>query len=166
MMPEPTQGHSAGTPLPERLLRKLAGKHFDLISNAGMLAIGTALSSALGFVYWWFAARNFEPGAVGYSAAAISMMNLIGHVGEVGLGALLMGEMHRFADRRLSFVTGGLLVAALVSAAFALVYVVASSIFSIELGAISASISGEALFVLGCCLTGFTLVSTKPSSAC
>jgi O-antigen/teichoic acid export membrane protein len=138
--------------------RRFVGRHVEILSNAGILALGTALASAMGFVYWWFAARNFATAAVGYSAAAISMMNLLGHVGEVGLGALLMGEMHRFGARRLSFVTGALLVSVLASAMVALVYVAGNAYFSIELGSIIGTASGEALFVLGCVLTGLTLV--------
>jgi GT2 family glycosyltransferase/O-antigen/teichoic acid export membrane protein len=133
-------------------------QHHVLFSNAGLLALGTAASSALGFVYWWFAAHAFPARSVGYAAAAISLMNLIGHFGEVGLGALLMGETHRFGDRRGAFVSAGLLVSFCCSALFATAYLAANSFFGIELGTLSQSLGSALIFALGCALSGLTLV--------
>ena len=61
-------------------------RHRDLLSNAGSLLATTGITSALGFVYWTFAAREFSQEAVGYGSAAVSAMTLLGTIGMLGLG--------------------------------------------------------------------------------
>lgn len=134
----------------------LLGSHGVLFSNAGLLALGTGLASCLGFVYWWLAARTFPPAAVGAAAAAISLMNFIGHLGEVGLGALLIGETHRFKERSGEFVSAALVTSCLCSTLFAVGYAIATAAFpaKLDLGLGGADVA----FVLGCAFTGLTLV--------
>jgi GT2 family glycosyltransferase/O-antigen/teichoic acid export membrane protein len=167
--PAPAKNVSSSTVIPAPSVRKPLGlstvrdtavsmlrSHSVLFSNAGLLALGTGLASCLGFVYWWLAARTFPLAAVGAAAAAISLMNFIGHLGEVGLGALLIGETHRFRDRSGEFVSAALVTSGICSALFALVYTVASLAFptKLDLGLGSAGVA----FVLGCAFTGLTLV--------
>jgi GT2 family glycosyltransferase/O-antigen/teichoic acid export membrane protein len=134
----------------------LLGSHGVLFSNAALLALGTGIASCLGFVYWWLAARTFPAAAVGAAAAAISLMNFIGHLGEVGLGALLIGEVHRFRGRSGELVSAALVVSGVCSALFAFGYVLASSAIStnLDLGLAGAGTA----FILGCAFTGLTLV--------
>ncbi|TIW40703.1 MAG: hypothetical protein E5V61_27645, partial [Mesorhizobium sp.] len=61
-----------------RELRKSAA----LVMNSGALAIGTTAAAGLGFVYWWLAARLFSPDVIGNTAALLSVMGLIGTLGE------------------------------------------------------------------------------------
>ena len=89
-------------------------QHQDLLSNASTLAATTCVTSVLGFAYWAIAARLFSQQAVGYSAAAISAMTLLGTIGMLGMGTLLIGELPRRKDR------AGLVSAALSLAAFAI----------------------------------------------
>jgi GT2 family glycosyltransferase/O-antigen/teichoic acid export membrane protein len=135
---------------------RLIGDHGALFSNAALLALGTGLSSCLGFIYWWLAARSFPPAAVGAAAAAISLMNFVGHVGEVGLGALLIGEVHRYKGKQGEFITAGLAVSGTVSAVLALCYILASATFETNLD-LGLNGSGAA-FILGCAFAGLTLV--------
>lgn len=140
------------------LLKRVTGSNHDLFSNAGLFAIGTAISSALGFVYWWFAARYYPSAAVGLAAGAVSLMNFIGHFGEIGLGALLMGELHRAGGRVGTVFTTSLAVALAASVALGLGALAATSTLNLSLGAIADTSLGELLFLLGCGLTGLTLV--------
>ena len=59
------------------------------------LSSATMLTNALGFPFWWLAARFFSPEAVGLSGAAISAMSLLGSASALGLGALLVRELPR-----------------------------------------------------------------------
>src|SRR5881275_3639940 len=66
-----------------------------ILVNAGSLVGTTAVTSVLGFVYWWLAARQFPPEAVGFASAAISAMMLLATICILGLGTLLVGELPR-----------------------------------------------------------------------
>ena len=46
--------------------------NWTLYSNAGSLVAATAVTSGLGFVYWWVAARLFSQEAVGFASAIVS----------------------------------------------------------------------------------------------
>jgi O-antigen/teichoic acid export membrane protein len=131
--------------------------HRTFFLNAGHLAFGTGSAAALGFVYWWFAARSFPPSAVGYAAGAISLMNFIGHLGEFGLGALMIGAAHRFRDRTGPFISAAIAVASACSALFAIGCLAMTFALPLQLGGIVGDGGGLAL-VLGCAFTGFTLV--------
>jgi len=129
-----------------------------LFLGASLLAFGTAVSSALGFVYWLIAAKQFSPASVGYAAAGISLMNFIGHLGEVGFGALLIGETFNRGDRINRLISAGLQIAFSCSAAVALLYIGLSTLFPVTLGDIGDTSLGRITFVAGCALTGVTLV--------
>jgi O-antigen/teichoic acid export membrane protein len=64
-----------------------------LVVNSGAMAVGTTATAALGLLYWWLAARSFPPPAIGKASALLSVMGLIGLLGEAGLGTLLVGEV-------------------------------------------------------------------------
>ena len=151
-----SSGRSALTMLRDRFIATLR-PHLSLFSNAGLLGLGTGAASVLGFFYWWFAARTFPAAAVGYAAAAISLLNFIGHVGETGLGALLIGDIHRFKERSGALVSGAMIVSAGCSILFGLGYVGISALFPLRLGGV-ADVWGSSIFVIGCGLTGMTLV--------
>jgi hypothetical protein len=96
-----------------------------LLSSAGLLAIATGATSALGFAFWWLAARTASPASVGTAAADISLMTFIAQLGEMGLGALLMGEARRLKPPGPA-VAAAALIAFTVAAFFAAVYVAVS----------------------------------------
>lgn len=64
-----------------------------ILINAGSLIGTTAVTSGLGFAFWWVAARIFSTEAVGLASATISTMTLLGSFSILGLGTLLMGEL-------------------------------------------------------------------------
>ncbi len=75
----------------QRLLTPMRG----IVANAGSLIGTTAVNSALGFAYWWLAARLFSAHDVGLAAASIAAMSLLGTLSVLGFGTLLIGELPR-----------------------------------------------------------------------
>src|SRR5947207_15239006 len=73
-----------------------------ILLNAGSLVGTTAVTSLLGFVYWWLAARAFPPAIVGFASAAISAMTLLGTFALWGRGTLLLGELPQQRGRESS----------------------------------------------------------------
>lgn len=128
-----------------------------LLSNSAALVIGAAFTAALGFLFWWFAARNFPPHAVGLAAAAISLMNLIGLIGEIGLGTLLMGESLRRAREAPGLISAALLAALASSILFGAACIVLADLSSLKLGSFAGSFGYGVLFVAGCAIAGFVL---------
>lgn len=92
------------------LLRTLGQRHGPILSNASSLFGCSLITSLIGFVFWWLAARMFPPSAVGYGSAAVSAMTLLGTFGMLGLGTVLIGELARRPRG-----SGGLVSAALIA---------------------------------------------------
>ena len=129
-----------------------------LLGNAGALAAGTLASAVLGFVYWWVAARGFSPRAVGLASAAIAMMNLLAHVGELGLGPLLLGYLPRFQTQAFTMLSTALLGVVLSCLAVSLLYAGGTAAFGFGIDGLTDRPFTAALFVLGVVTTGLTLV--------
>jgi O-antigen/teichoic acid export membrane protein len=129
-----------------------------VLVNAGSLVGTTAVTSMLGFVYWWFAARQFPPEAVGLASAAISAMTLLGTFAILGLGTLLLGELPRQRSRAASLICAALILVGGVGGLLGLAFALAAPRFSTGLRDLGASIENSALFALGAGLTAITLV--------
>lgn len=154
-------GRKARAPAPRRSLRLaiLASwkRHHDLLSNAGSLLATTGVTSALGFVYWAFAARVFSQQAVGYSSAAVSAMQLLGTIGMLGLGTLLIGELPR-RSQRAGLVSAALLTCGLGSLILGVGFAVAAPHFSERFANMTGTPGRAALLAAGVVLTGVSLV--------
>jgi O-antigen/teichoic acid export membrane protein len=85
-----------------------------ILKNVGSIAGTTAITSGLGFFYWWLAARKFLPETVGLASASISAMLLLGTIGNFGFGTLLMGELRQQRDQ-----AGHLIATALITVGLA-----------------------------------------------
>jgi len=131
--------------------------HHDLLSNASTLALTTGVTSLLGFAYWAAAARLFSQQAVGYGAAAISAMTLLGTIGMLGMGTLLIGELPRRRGRA-GLVSAALLTCALGSMVLGLGFAILAPHFSRHFGHVSGTAGQVALFATGVILTGMSLV--------
>lgn len=129
-----------------------------LFMNAGSLVATTAVTSALGFAYWWLAARLFPPEAVGFASAAISAMMLLGAVGVLGLGTLLIGELPRQSGKAGSILMAALLVAGVASAALGGLFALAAPRLSPELAPLSANPTSILIFSAGVAFTAVTLI--------
>src|SRR5260370_14895791 len=66
-----------------------------MLTNTASLVCTNLITSALGFVYWWLAARLFSPDAVGLAPAAISAMALLATISLFALRPLLIASLSR-----------------------------------------------------------------------
>lgn len=132
--------------------------HLDLFSNAGSLMATTAISSLVGFAYWWLAARTASAEAVGQASAAVSAMTLIGTVGMFGMGTMLISELPRMGPRRWSLISTCLLVSGTVAATCGLGYVLVAQLAVPGLRSALGSPAATVLLVVGIALTAMTLV--------
>ncbi len=87
--------HAASAYTPRNRLTRGAKGHLDLLTNSGSLMATTVVNSALGFLYWWVAARAFPASIVGEASAATSALTLIGTLSMFGMGTLLISELPR-----------------------------------------------------------------------
>ncbi|MER9228581.1 hypothetical protein NKI39_23665 [Mesorhizobium sp. M0664] len=120
--------------------------------NSGALAIGTIAAAGLGFVYWWLAAQLFPPEVIGKASALLSVMGLVGLLGEGGLGTLLVGEIVRHPGRERGLVAAAACVGVALAVGLALSFVFGHAYLDSSIGPIGGWFEGVA-FVLGCALT-------------
>jgi O-antigen/teichoic acid export membrane protein len=129
-----------------------------LLSNAAALSAGAGTTAILGFSFWWYAARSFPAEAVGFAAAAISVMNLLALVSELGMGTLLVGELPKTTAGAPALVSATLLSTSAAAIVSGVAYLAFSGSMSFSLGSITNVPPNEILFVLGVAITAFTLV--------
>jgi predicted ATP-grasp superfamily ATP-dependent carboligase/O-antigen/teichoic acid export membrane protein len=129
-----------------------------ILVNAGSLVGSTAVTSGLGFVYWWLAARQDSPEAIGFASAAISAMMLLGTFGMMGLGTLLIGELPCQRSREASLVSAALILVGGVGGCLGIIYAVVAPFLSTDFRALGGSIEDIILFAVGVSLTAITLV--------
>ena len=142
-------------------VRYLWQRNQDLLRNAGSLAATTGLTSIFGFVFTVVAAHLFDQHAVGWGNTAINEMQLLGTIGMFGLGTMLIGELPKREGERGGLFAASLATSAIGSAILGLVFAVIVGLFFSDarhLPGIGGTIGQMALFVLGTCLTGATLV--------
>jgi O-antigen/teichoic acid export membrane protein len=121
--------------------------------------VGAAgVTSALGFAFWWVAARRLPVDDVGVASAAISAMLLLGNLAAMGLGTVLMREMPRVASARGSMVVAALSVAGTVGLAAGTSFALLAPHLSRELGFIAESPAALVIFALGVAGTSVALV--------
>src|SRR5437763_5452353 len=96
--------------------RLLDPAHWTVIANASSLVGTTAVNAVLGYAYWWLAARQFPASAVGLAGAAVSAMTLLSTIVLMGLGTMLIGELHRREGGEVGLIVVASLVAGLISA--------------------------------------------------
>jgi O-antigen/teichoic acid export membrane protein len=147
-----------------KLLRSfIDGSYIKILTNAASIVITMLVTSGIGFVYWWVAAHQFPPEAVGFASAAVSAMMLLSTVGVLGFGTFLIGELPRQPNKRGTLIFTALLVSGIVSAALGLLFALVSRWISSEFLALSSNIGGIALFILGVSLSTVGYVSDQAS---
>ncbi len=129
-----------------------------IFTNAGSLIGTMGITSALGFVYWWLAARTFPAQEVGIASASISAMTLLGTIGVMGLGTLLITELPRQPDQVGSLISTAILVVGVVGGSIGLAFAVVAPQLSANFQPVSANLFTIVLFGLGVSLTSITLV--------
>ncbi len=140
------------------LLYQWAKKNSVILVNAGSLVGTTAVTSVLGFAYWWLAARQFSPEAVGLASAAISAMTLLGSLGILGLGTLLIGELPRQQGKEASLISATLSVVGAVGGCLGIVFAAVAPYLSNDFRVLRAGMENVALFAAGVSLTAITSV--------
>jgi O-antigen/teichoic acid export membrane protein len=135
-------------------------KSATLITNSGALAVGTIATAAFGFVYWWLAARLFPPEVIGRVSALLSVMGLVGVLGEAGLGTLLIGETVRHRARAPGLAAAAAAVGVLLAVVLALLFVVGEANLISGRGPIDGWLEAS-VFVFGCGLTALSMVSDQ-----
>lgn len=153
-MPRP-RGRKIGT---VKILLQWIKTNSVILVNAGSLVGATAVTSSLGFVYWWVAARQFSPKAVGLASATISAMTLLGTLGILGLGTLLVGELPRQRGKEASLISAALIVVGGVGGCLGVIFTAVAACLSPDFQVLRASIGNIALFAVGVSLTAITLV--------
>ena len=151
-----------GRPISEpRLMRRVpasAREAWLVVFNAGSLVGSIVINAGLGFVFWWLAARTFEPANVGLAAATIAAMTLFGTLGVLGLGTLLMGELARRDHDKWALITTAMMTAGLAGAGLGLAFVVVAPIISPDLAVLRSSPGIALLFAVGTAFTAASLV--------
>jgi O-antigen/teichoic acid export membrane protein len=128
-----------------------------MLINAGSLVGTTTVTSVLGFAYWWLAARQFSPAAVGFASAAISAMTLIGTACVMGLGTLLIGELPRQPGKEASLIAPALIIVSTLGVGAGIAFAVIAPLISPHFGPLEATIGDAALFAAGAGLTAITI---------
>ncbi|WP_264778193.1 lipopolysaccharide biosynthesis protein [Deinococcus aetherius] len=132
----------------------------SLIANAVSLVATSAVTSGLGFGFWWLAARVLPAEGVGLGSAAVSAMMLVATLSMLGLGTLLISELPGARERADA---AGLMSAALLSAAVAAALLAVACGLALPHAApsfawIARDPASLALFVLGVVVSAVTLV--------
>ncbi len=91
----------------------------DVLGPSASLVGTTVVTSALGFAYWWAAARMVPIREVGAATAVISTMTLLGTIGMFGFGTMLIAEAGRCREVIGSLVATSLLVVAVLATVLA-----------------------------------------------
>jgi len=129
-----------------------------IVVNAGSLFSTQIVTSGLGFIYWWLAARMYEPELIGLSSAAISAMLLMGDIGKVGLDTLLVGELPRKLTARGTLITTALLVSGLVGLGLGFLFAYGAPLLSAEFAPLARNMPNLLLFAIGVAFTSVGLV--------
>lgn len=129
-----------------------------MLTNASSLIGTTAVTSVLGFAYWWVAARQFLPESIGVASAGISVMMLLGAFCMLGLGTLLITELPRQPGQEASLISTALLVVGGVGWCAGSLFAVFAPLLVQGLQPLKANAIDIFIFACGVSLTAVTLV--------
>ncbi len=139
-------------------LREWLKTNSVMLINTSSLIGTTAVTSILGFVYWWVAARRFPPAAVGIASASISTMTLLGSICILGLGTLLITELPRQPDKVESLISTALIVVGGIGGCVGVAFAVVASYLLPGFKLLSASVLNILIFAFGVSLSSIALV--------
>lgn len=123
------------------------------------LSSATMLTNALGFPFWWLAARFFTPEAVGLSGAAISAMSLLGSASALGLGALLVRELPRHVGHESHLIKSAGAATLVSSLVLGLAFIVVSMVGGGDLAPLLQSPLAAAVFIGGVSAMGLSIIA-------
>lgn len=125
----------------------------QILRNSLSQVGSVALTSGLGFVYWFVAALLFPQAEIGLASASISAMMLLASLATFGLGTLLIAEMPRHRGRELGLIAAAMVVAGTVGAVLGVVFSITAAAVSREFQPLAEAPSVVALFSAGVALT-------------
>ncbi len=126
--------------------------------NAGSLFGTTVVSSGLGFMYWWLAARLFPATMVGVASTSISAMMFLSAAAVLGLDTLLIGELSYRPEDAGPLITGSLLVTGILAGVLGVLFALIAPLLSPELIVLAQEPANVVLFAFGVCLTALSMV--------
>ncbi len=129
-----------------------------MLINATSLVGTTAVTSILGFVYWWAAARSFSPAAVGIASASVSAMNLLGGLSILGLGTLLITELPRQPRQAGSLISTSLMVVGVAGGITGVVFAIVAPLTSPGFKLYGSNLMYAAIFASGVSLLAISTV--------
>ncbi len=129
-----------------------------MLTNTLSLVGTTVVTSGLGLAYWWIAARQYTPDAVGFASAAIATMVLLGSICMLGLGTLLITELPRQPEKRVSLISTGILVVAVVGAVVGAGFALISPFFSAQFAPLRVNALDVLIFAIGVSFTSAAAV--------
>jgi O-antigen/teichoic acid export membrane protein len=108
-----------------------------LVRNSGFLLLATAITAALGFVFWVVVARLFSAAEIGLATPLVSAMSMIGYLSLLGLNSVLL----RFPNSLLrdTEITQSIVLTALTAGLFSVGYLAAIPLYSPELALVRQS---------------------------
>jgi O-antigen/teichoic acid export membrane protein len=139
-------------------LQAQVARNASLLTNAGSMLATAAVTSLLGAVFWWLAARSFSQQSVGVAGAAVAAMTLLGFLSTLGLGTLLLGELPRSRQGRGSMINAALAVTASTGALLGLGFALAAPLLSSNFQPLSGTGLATGFFAAGVGLTALALV--------
>jgi O-antigen/teichoic acid export membrane protein len=125
-----------------------------LVRTALALVSTSALTSALGFIYWAVSARFFQPSNIGEAATAIAAMNVIAPLTTLGFGTLLLAELPTMSARRTELVSSAAVFSGLFGGALALICAMALPPQFIGLPGVGHDVIATLLFAAGVAVQG------------
>lgn len=131
-----------------------------VVSLSGSVAGTLAVTAALGFPFWWVAAKLYPPSAVGIASAAISAMVLLGNVGGSGIGSVIVRELPRVRGAERALLQRALFAGGLVGAAVGLLFAILAPLAGGQFGALAVPFAAAA-FVAGVSLTAISIVTDQ-----
>lgn len=155
----PEIAKDVAVPVPLRAVpRLLLAANRAILTNASSLVGTTAVTSGLGIGYWWLAAHRFPSSVVGFAAASIAAMILLGTVSMVGFGTLLIGQLPREDSRRGALIGTALAVAGTVGSVLGTLFAIVAPGVSDNFRPLAGSVGSVVLFAAGVGLTAIALV--------
>ena len=106
-------------------------------SGSGVAAL--FVTSLLGFVFWWVAARAFSPADVGVAAAAVAAMALLARLAAAGIGTVLAGELAARRTPPASLLIPALATAATIALALGIAFAAVAPLIAPALGVLASN---------------------------
>jgi O-antigen/teichoic acid export membrane protein len=141
------------------VLARVSTSHRLIVGNSVAMVGASAVTSALGVVYWWLAARHFSAATVGFASAAISSMTLLGTIAMLGFGTMLMGELPRHPGQEGRMISSSLLAVGTAGVLLGLLFALVAPIAAPDLGPMRDGIGAVTLYAVGVGLTAMALVT-------